>query len=264
MTDHPGWVTTQHNQLQRVVVLQDSSVLGLTTKDGETWIEFTIEAQNTHIAPDVFTVNQSDCVHSPLKELLTNYRVLRWRNPNMWDSIALAIVRQVIRASQAAKLYRNCCTHLGEENSPGLHSFPDPETILRLSDEGFQELGLKFQMPKLRAAARRYLKDGSQWAHLSSEELYTTFLTVPGIGPWSASIAVVDYTNDFDFYPFDDLAVRSFARMLWPELNFSRSQLQFKKEWSEICKGETGLFTLLALALGAHFGSETARLLGRL
>ncbi|MGI8336378.1 hypothetical protein ACRYCC_41100 [Actinomadura scrupuli] len=39
--------------------------------------------------------------------------VARFRNPNLWDAIGTAIIRQVIRAAQATKLYRAFCAAYG-------------------------------------------------------------------------------------------------------------------------------------------------------
>lgn len=40
--------------------------------------------------------------------------VARLRNPDLWDAIGTSIVRQVIRAGQARKLYRTFCQGHGE------------------------------------------------------------------------------------------------------------------------------------------------------
>ncbi|MFE2756528.1 hypothetical protein ACFXGA_31480 [Actinosynnema sp. NPDC059335] len=41
----------------------------------------------------------------------------RWRNPDLWDALATSIVRQVIRAGQARKLYGRSARHTARKSA---------------------------------------------------------------------------------------------------------------------------------------------------
>ncbi|HEY4225575.1 MAG TPA: hypothetical protein VGM70_07150 [Pseudolysinimonas sp.] len=254
MTDHPGWVEAEPARFDRVVSNASGLSGRLVASAGSTWIEPVHESNvvSRSYAPVAITIS----ITSEFNERLLRYRVARWRNPSLWDAIALSIVRQVIRASHARKLYRAGATAWGEEILPQRCTFPTPEKILDLDDEDFRSIGLAFQMPKLRRAAAAFIAEHEEWESLPAPMLYDALIKVPGIGPWSASVAVVDYTNDFSFYPFDDLAVRACARKLWPELNFSKSQAIFRDEWLAACDDQVATLTALTLAIGAHLDSQ--------
>lgn len=99
----------------------------------------------------------------------------RFRNPDLWDALGLAIMRQVIRAAQSKKLYRLLCDTYGELVSVSgdrlYRLFPSPEIVLALSAEQFRELGLAFKMRPLQAAAAAYLEHGARWCALEPAAL---------------------------------------------------------------------------------------------
>lgn len=256
MTDHPGWLEEEPSRFVRAVSTLQGDGGCLVATDESTWIEPFVDADFVSAAygPDHITI-ASDASNE-FSARVSGYRVARWRNPSLWDAIALSIVRQVIRASHARKLYRLGASTWGEEVSPGRFTFPGPDKVLELSDDDFRAQGLAFQMPKLRRAATAYLQHHEAWEQLSAADLYDAMISVPGIGPWSASVAVVDYTNDFSFYPFDDLAVRACARKIWPELNFSKSQAAFRDEWLAACNDQIATLTAMTLAIGAHLEQQ--------
>lgn len=255
MTDHPGWLEAEPARYERVVSNERGLSGRLVATPGSTWIESVggPDAVSANYGPDSLEIS----VASAFTERLLPYRVARWRNPSLWDAIALSIVRQVIRASHAKKLYRAGAEAWGEELVAQRFTFPGPEKILELDDEDFRSLGLAFQKPKLRRAAVAYVERHAEWESLSPADLYNALTSITGMGPWSASVAVVDYTNDFSFYPFDDLAVRACARKLWPELNFSKAQAPFRAEWLAACNDQVATLTALTLAIGAHLDSNT-------
>ena len=69
--------------------------------------------------------------------------VARFRTSDLWEAIATAIIRQVVRAAQAKRLYRNFCQAHGQQitnlNGEGYALIPAPETVLGLHDEQFAQ-----------------------------------------------------------------------------------------------------------------------------
>ncbi|MBF6301457.1 hypothetical protein IU459_28535 [Nocardia amamiensis] len=181
-------------------------------------------------------------------------------NPNLWDALATAIVRQVIRARQARKLYLLFSRVYGQPVSHGDTTawlFPGPQTILELSDQAFSELGVAFKRSALQAAARAYLEHGEAWTAMASSApdrlaLIDALQAVPRIGPWTAGAAVADFTNDFSVYPYADLAVRTWARRLSPERMWHDDEPGFAAQWQELAGNQLSAWTLLTLAWGIN------------
>jgi DNA-3-methyladenine glycosylase II len=202
------------------------------------------------IDPDVLT--GVDSVASALRSAGS---VARLRNPDLWDAIATSIVRQVIRAAQARKLYREFCQEHGEAVPTPLDAaylFPSPDTVLALPDQEFTRLGMAFKCQPLRAAANAYLEFGPKWTKLGPHELLTEIQAVPRIGPWTAGATVADVTNDYAIYPFADLAVRTWAKRLAPERNWPETEPEFAGVWQGLAKEQLSEWTLLTLAWGVR------------
>jgi DNA-3-methyladenine glycosylase II len=186
--------------------------------------------------------------------------VARVRNPDLWDALATSIIRQVIRAGQARKLYRAFSHEHGQlVVAPGgpFRLFPTPETVLSLPDEEFTRLGLAFKARPLRAVADAYLRHGLSWVELDPARLVTAVQTVPRIGPWTAGATVADVTNDFSFYPFADLAVRTWAARLVPSLVWPQTEPEFAHAWQVSAGTQLSAWTLLTLAFGVRHANRT-------
>lgn len=177
-----------------------------------------------------------------------NQTAVRWATADLWEAIVAAIVRQLIRAPQARLLYGHLCGLRSNDEYCGVLP-PTPTDILETSAEQFYARGLKFQYPKLLAAARR-------WPHLESlglsdtEYLEHELERVPGLGPWSIQIIISDVTNDFSHYPHDDAAIRSAANACWPTEDLPSSPNEFRDAWRCFCGPNLSAMTIHALAFG--------------
>jgi DNA-3-methyladenine glycosylase II len=192
--------------------------------------------------------------------LCTAGMVARWRNPDLWDALATAIVRQVIRAGQARKLYRGFSLAYGESVGTPLGRaslVPTPETVLSLPDAEFARLGMAFKARPLRAAAEACLEFGAKWAELDPAALITEVQNVPRIGPWTAGATVADLTNDYTLYPFADLAVRTWAKCLAPQRCWPATEPEFAQVWARLAGDQLSDWTLLTLAWGVRHASTT-------
>lgn len=186
--------------------------------------------------------------------------VARWRNPDLWDALATAIVRQVIRAGHARQLYRAFSEAHGERVTTDYGEtclFPTPATVLELSDAEFTRLGLAFKRPPLRAAAEAVIEFGEKWADLDPRDLVTAVQTVPRIGPWTAGATVADLTNDYSLYPFADLAVRTWAKRLAPERTWPAGEEEFARAWARLAGDQLSDWTLLTLAWGVRYAQSS-------
>ncbi len=177
--------------------------------------------------------------------------VARLRTPDLWEAVATAIIRQVIRADQARLMYQRFTDTHGDPTEAG-RVFPGAETVLALGDEAFAELGMAFKRDPLRAAARAVLDHGEKWGQLPALDLVDELQSVPRIGPWTAGATVADFTGDFSLYPYGDMAVRKYARQTFPDLDLPDQEAAFAARWSAYCAtpSELSVLTALTLALG--------------
>jgi DNA-3-methyladenine glycosylase II len=258
LTDHAAWRATPDGS-RRVFVLPDGGQW-LVTIDGDKPLPRPLAAGNARPRLDVFTVTEptvSD-VPSLFEALVGLGAVARFRTSDLWEAIATAIIRQVIRVPHARQLHRNFCDAHGLRvsypDSDAYALFPDAETVLGLHDEQFASIGMTFKRKPLRAAAEAYLKQGPQWRKLSPGELVTELQQVPRIGPWTAGAAVADFSNDFAYYPYADLAVRTWAKRAAPSYPWPDDEQEFGRLWRWLAGSQLAPMTLLILAWGSHHG----------
>ncbi|WP_330230829.1 hypothetical protein OHA40_33665 [Nocardia sp. NBC_00508] len=249
MLDHPGWVQATDGVAHRAVTDGHRATLVTASGGDEGWLRF-----------EQFDPAALAGADDMLIALKATGPVARLANPNFWDALATAIMRQVIRAGQARKLYALFSRTHGQPVSHGDTTawlFPEPQKILELSDQAFSELGVAFKRSALQAAARAYLEYGDAWTAMARSTpdrlaLIAALQAVPRIGPWTAGAAVADFTNDFSVYPYADLAVRTWARRLSPKRMWHDDEPGFAAQWRELAGKQLSAWTLLTLAWGIN------------
>lgn len=264
MTDHPSWLFSDIGTSYRAVRC-GTSVWALTSTPTD-FGQYDTAAHHLSGASDPPVVDVLDPatltgeqnVVAPLRAVGI---VARWRNPDLWDALATSIVRQVIRAGHARRLYRTFCRTHGEQVTTPIGEtwlFPTPETVLTLSDVEFGRLGMAFKRRPLRAAAQAYLEFGRKWADLDPAALADEVQTVPRIGPWTAGATVADLSNDYALYPFADLAVRTWAKQMAPGRTWPETEPEFASVWARLAGEQLSAWTLLTLAWGVRHAHGTA------
>ncbi|MFF0723760.1 hypothetical protein [Streptomyces sp. NPDC004134] len=260
-TDHPGWLTGPSDEPVRLVTHQGVPWLA-EWRPAAGLLLHPVGAEGT-VAPSAPCTAPQELPPSPeaapvVRRFATLGTVQRLTNPSLWDAVTTAILRQVVRAEQARKLYRRWCADHGRTIATAfgpLALAPSPETVLGLPDEAFAEGGTAFHRTALRAAATAYTKHGASWAQLAPEDLVKALDEVPRIGPWTASAAAADHTGDFSVYPHGDLAVRTWARRAAPEFPFPETDRTFATQWRQFAdanRTQLHALTLFALTWGSH------------
>jgi DNA-3-methyladenine glycosylase II len=263
MTDHPSWLSTDTGAAFRAVRC-GNAVWALTATSAEDGRQHTaadrVSGRGEEPVVDVIDPATLTGTGQIVAGLRAAGRVARWRNPDLWDALATSIVRQVIRAGQARKLYRAFSQAHGEPVATPLGAtwlFPAPQTVLALSDAEFARLGMAFKARPLRAAAEACLEFGPKWAELDPIALVGEVQNVPRIGPWTAGATVADLTNDYTLYPFADLAVRTWANRLAPQRIWPDAEPEFAQMWAGLAGEQLSDWTLLTLAWGVRHASTT-------
>jgi DNA-3-methyladenine glycosylase II len=251
MTDRPAWVPAAGPWLVRVMASPDGGHAIVRT-DGAR-VEWCC-ARAAIREPGIFAFPEG-CAPELAGPLTRLGPVARFANPSLWDAIAAAVIRQVVRAGQARAQYRALCQAYGAEVRCGSLAgwlLPSPEAVLALGDSQFEALGLAFKREALLAAAGAFLKDGGAWALLPARELAAMLPSVRRIGPWTAGAAAADWSNDFSLYPYGDLAVRTWAARAAPDAGWPGSEPGFRARWEHATSPRLADITLLTLAWGGH------------
>ncbi|WP_263247229.1 DNA glycosylase family protein [Saccharopolyspora rosea] len=263
MLDHPGWIATGVGHAR--AVRTESGVFAVVCRDsgGGHVVEIDLVEGAGAAAPvvDVVDPAELDGGDAIAAGLRAAGPVSRLRNPDLWDAIATSIVRQVIRAGQARKLYREFSRVHGEHVHTAAGEallFPTPDVVLSLPDEEFVRLGMAFKKRPLRTAAEAYLELGAKWSELPAADLVAEIQSVPRIGPWTAGATVADVTNDYALYPFADLAVRTWAKRLAPAGSWPDDEPRFAQVWQELAGDQLSARTLLTLAWGVRHATGVA------
>jgi DNA-3-methyladenine glycosylase II len=260
ITEHAAWRITERGK-SRVFALRDGGQW-LVRADGGELLFSPLIPSSGEPRFDVFALRRSEMAIPEAPELFAALSALgtvaRFRTSDLWESIATAIIRQVVRAAQAKRLYQDFCQAHGQQvnslNGEAYTLFPTAETVLGLQDTQYASAGLTFKRGPLRAAAETYLKLGANWLDLPPDVLVQELQHIPRIGPWTAGAAVADYSNDFTYYPYADLAVRTWAKRAAPSYPWPDNEQEFGQLWQRLADGQLATLTLLTLAWGSQYG----------
>jgi DNA-3-methyladenine glycosylase II len=259
ITEHAAWRTTERGRY-RVFVLPDGGQWVVRVSGGEV-LSRPLSTSSNEPRCDVFAlprIGMAGRAPELSSALAALGAVTRFRTSDLWEAIATAIIRQVVRAAQAKRLYRDFCQAYGQRvtnlSGEGYALFPTAETLLGLHDEQFASVGLTFKRRPLRAAAETYVQHATHWRDLPSGALVHELQRIPRIGPWTAGAAVADHSNDFTHYPYADLAVRTWAKRAAPSYAWPDSEQAFARLWQRLAGDQLATLTLLTLAWGSQHG----------
>jgi DNA-3-methyladenine glycosylase II len=113
MTEHAAWRSTRQRQ-HRVFVMPDGGKW-LVTVYGHKVVTRPLVPGGSEPTPTFFTFPTGAGRNVPqlCGALMSLGSVARFRTPDLWDAIGTAIIRQVIRAGHAKRLYRAFCDAYG-------------------------------------------------------------------------------------------------------------------------------------------------------
>ena len=260
MTEHAAWRITERGRY-RVFALPDGGQWLIRVSGCEV-LSCPLVASSGEPRFDVFALPRPGIAGSEAPELVSALAALgtvaRFRTSDLWEAVATATIRQVVRTAQAKRLYRDFCQAYGQRithlNGEGYALFPTAETVLGLHDEQFASIGLTLKRRPLRAAAEASLKHEAHWRDLPPDVIVQELQHIPRIGPWTAGAAAADYSNDFTHYPYADLAVRTWAKRAAPSYPWPDSEQAFGRLWQRLAGDQLATLTLLTLAWGSQHG----------
>ena len=140
----------------------------------------------------------------------------RFGLPPMWDrppgfgSLVHILLEQQVSLASARAAFDRLAVAAGP---------PAPETFLRLDDGRLREIGFSRQKARYARALATAIEDGSlaldRLAELDDDAADRALRTIPGIGPWTASIYRLSALGRPDAWPAGDLAVVVAIADLW-------------------------------------------------
>lgn len=257
IVDHPGWTTTA--EPRRTVRTENST--WIATAGSALTLNRVGEGHGPEPTVDTYSpMNLGGSIPESLRSALEEQGpVQRLRTADLWEALATAIIRQVIRTDQARLMYHRFCDAYGTPlPGAGPSAFPRPENVLALNEDDFAGLGMAFKRRPLIAAAEAFTESGPKWAELPADVLVEEVQAVPRIGPWTAGAAVADVTGDFSLYPYGDMAVRKWAAQACPDIDWPADEATFARWWRSFSATPQQLsaLTVLTLALGGPRGQD--------
>ncbi|GAC1646757.1 MAG: hypothetical protein NVS4B12_14030 [Ktedonobacteraceae bacterium] len=176
-------------------------------------------------------------------------------SPTLGEALIKGIIRQVISAAQARKILHQFVTRYGvsyQHENLTSYNFPTLEAIIQQPLEELSACGLGFKAKIVQYVAHQLLEENieEQVRQCSSSDAVLLLQRLKWIGNWTAHIAVSDFLHDYSQYPFSDLAVRKWAKLLWQEGDWPNDEATFGQAWKRINGEHTGLITFYLLALG--------------
>ncbi|MBV9027688.1 MAG: DNA-3-methyladenine glycosylase 2 family protein, partial [Candidatus Eremiobacteraeota bacterium] len=154
------------------------------------------------------------------------------RYPTLWEACAHAIVFQQISIYAAAAIMRRAIERLaGAVCAPGVRcvAFPPPARWLECEDEDLFVAGLsRNKVAHLRGTAQAFLDgrvDEAELAGLPTSEAAARLAEIRGIGPWSASVAMLRGLGRLDVFPLRDSGVARTLTLLAGTANVDQEEL---------------------------------------
>ena len=201
-----------------------------------------------------FSLEASAQIPAPLaRRFLEQAPLVHIASASLGEAVIKAVIRQVISAPQAKKLLHRFITQYGptlEYGGATMYGFPSLACMVDLVPEALLSCGLGYKARIIPRIARDLLEQGweEQLPQISTETAVTLLQHVKGIGRWTARVAMCDLTGDWSVYPYEDLAVRTWARRFWPDVAWPRKETSFSEAWQEMHGRYTGLITFYTLA----------------
>jgi hypothetical protein len=106
------------------------------------------------------------------------------------EAFVKTVIRQIISAAQARKLFSNFVRIFGYEKN-GIYGFPNSAMTIKVSLKDLEQLGLGFRAKRI-LSGLKMIRDGGEITELR------------GIGPWSKCILEVELNRNYSLYPFWD------------------------------------------------------------
>lgn len=179
-------------------------------------------------------------------------------SPSLAEALIKAIIRQVISAEQARKVLHRFVTTFGasfEVEGVRSYDFPPLEKIVQLPISELIACGLGFKAKVVQHVSRVLLEEELEQRILTLPvaEAITLLQSIKGVGEWTSHITALDFMQDLSMYPYNDLAVRKWARVFWPEVTWPDQPAAFATTWEQANSEYVSVITCYLLSLAQKY-----------
>jgi DNA-3-methyladenine glycosylase II len=150
-----------------------------------------------------------------LAEPIRRFRGLRVAGtPSLWEAIVTAVLSQQIQLSFAYSIRRELALELGRRarfDGETFVAFPAPRAIARVGERELRRFRLSRGKARALSAVAQAFLNGTfseeEIAALDEEESVERLTSLPGVGRWTAEIALLRGLGRQDSFPAADLGV---------------------------------------------------------
>jgi 3-methyladenine DNA glycosylase/8-oxoguanine DNA glycosylase len=133
---------------------------------------------------------------------------------SLFEGLAKAIIRQLVRASYARETISLIVMHFGTRrvmNGRVFYGFPTPRTLAKARKSDLLRCKLGYKWKLMRQIARDVAAEDLNLQELtkrSSDEIIGTLEAYKGVGYWTSRIFLYDALKRLDAYPILDISLR--------------------------------------------------------
>ncbi len=150
--------------------------------------------------------------HPALQQAARRLGVL-WlpRTDTPYHELLPAILGQRITAAQALAQWAGLCRRYGEPapGNLGLHLPPTPEQLRAISSWQFHQMGIEQQRARTLHTVARHAAYVDRTRDVTGPQARAALMKLPGIGVWTAAVAVGVSHGDPDALPIGDFHVKN-------------------------------------------------------
>lgn len=128
------------------------------------------------------------------------------KETDLYFSLMQAIVSQQLSVKAAATIWNRFLTLFK-------NAYPDPKSVLKLSDQKLRSVGLSFQkagyLKNIAAFSLEKTLDHGKLKKLSDEDLINYLVEIKGVGRWTVEMLLMFSLKRHDVFPKDDLGIQN-------------------------------------------------------
>lgn len=155
----------------------------------------------------------------PLMQRYAGLRVVR--APNLYETLLVAVLGQQVSVASAQAVRRRLMAELGDRvtaDGQEYSGYPPPERLLEAGPDGLRALGASRQKARylLEVAQRAVAGElgRAAFAGLSDEAAVARLCEIPGVGRWTAEVALMRGLGRPDAFPAADVGLMVAAQRL--------------------------------------------------
>lgn len=187
-------------------IADDGEFLYLSSTDDEfnnVWLDYLgLSEDYGRIHREILSLSDNENLRKAV-EKGSGIRILK-QDP--WEAVCSFIISQNNNIPRIKGLVEALSRTAGEEISDGIYSFPSPEAVLSLGEDGLRALKVGFRAPYIYDAAKNFVNKSitpDNIHTLTTDEAIKKLSTIKGIGPKVAACALLFGFSKYDAFPID-------------------------------------------------------------